>query len=127
MRNNYHLAAGIIYLFSAVLHLIGGQLALVNPLLDSELDLQVRTEWLGAWHIITVMLFYFGYILLKNGLRYQTKDESLIKAIGVLSALFCLSFLGAGLWLQCHAPQYILFAPVVILIYFGFKNQKTRA
>jgi len=119
MKNKFLLAAGGISFFTAGLHLIGGQLTLVDPLLASNLIPQEKTEWLGAWHIVTILLFFFGYILLKNGLKPNIEDRSLIKWIGILCLLFSFAFIGASLGQQQHAPQYILFLPVAALVYFG--------
>ena len=123
MRNNYYLAAGVICLFTAMLHTVGGQLALVDPLLASSLDLQVKTEWLGAWHMITFLLWYFGYVLFRNGLKVQAHSASLLKGILILSILFSIAFIGASFWQGQHAPQYILFSPIVLLVYFGLRKQ----
>ena len=55
-RNYYWIAAGLINLFTAFLHTIGGQLDLINPMLSSQLSGQIKTELAGAWHIVTIVL-----------------------------------------------------------------------
>jgi hypothetical protein len=67
-RNMYLLIAGGINLFTAILHTIGGQLDLVNPLMNSNLTDQQKAEWIAAWHLVTIMLFFTSYVIIKNGL-----------------------------------------------------------
>jgi len=123
MRNNYFLAASVICLFTALLHTIGGQFTLVDPLQASSLDLQVKTEWIGAWHMITLMLWYFSYVLFRNGFNVQPHSVGLFKGIMVLNILFSIAFIGASIWQGRHAPQYILFFPIALLVYFGLRKQ----
>jgi len=101
---------------------IGGQLTLVNPLLQSELSPQITTEWLGAWHIVTILLWVFGFILFRNGRKVEREDRSLIRTIGLLSFLFGLTFIIASLIQGQHAPQYILFLPIAVCVAVGNKR-----
>ena len=117
-------SAGVIMLASAALHTIGGQLTLVDPLLDSNLQLQEKVEWLGAWHCITILLFGMGIILTRNGLRLREKQVHTLKFIFYLCILFSIVFISASFYLQKHAPQYILFLPMALLVYLGLKRQK---
>ena len=65
-KNIYWFIAGILNLFTALLHTIGGQLDLVNPLLNSSLETQTKAEWFGVWHMVTILLFVTSYLVLKN-------------------------------------------------------------
>ena len=69
IKNIYWIIAGVINLLTAFLHLIGGQMSLVDPLSKSNLELQVKTELLGVWHMVTVMLFMSSIVLLMFGLK----------------------------------------------------------
>lgn len=122
MRNNFLLSAGIVCLASALLHTVGGQFTLVNPMLQSDLNVQAQTEWLGAWHLITILLWVFGYLLFTNGRRFRKDQLSVIHLIGWLCLLFGFSFIGASLYQQVHAPQYILFLPIALLTFMGVKK-----
>lgn len=119
MRNNYYLLAGILCVIVAFIHVIGGQLSLVNPLLGSQLKPNVITEWLGAWHMITVMLFVFGYILIRFGLNTVQEHYSLVNVIMLLCFLFSFCFIGASIIQGQHAPQYSLFLSIAFLCYLG--------
>lgn len=123
-KNNYYLAAGIICLFTALLHTIGGQLTLVDPMLQSKLDIQVKSELLGAWHLVTVILWFFGFILAKNGWQVNLANSSMIKMMGLLFFLFGFVFILVIIVQRQHTPQYILFFPIAILIYIGYQKQQ---
>ena len=56
-KNTYLIIAGVLTLFTAFLHLIGGQIDLINPLFKSNLENQIQTELLGVWHMVTIILF----------------------------------------------------------------------
>lgn len=121
-RNNITLAAGTISLFTTLLHLIGGQLTLVNPLNATNLEWSTKTEWLGAWHIVTFVLAATSFILLQSGLNQEKYTQDLIKFIAFLNLLFVFAFLLAILLNMTFAPQWILFLPVAILAYLGSKK-----
>ena len=124
MDNKFIFIAGVLTIFTALVHLIGGQSTLVNPLLESALTDQVKVEWLGAWHCISIFLFLFGIILIKNGLNMDPKQLAVINLIFQLYLLFAISFILASLFRAQHAPQYILFIPIALLIYLGMKKNQ---
>ena len=62
------LIAGIVNLLTALIHTFGGQLDLVNPLLKSNLSDQSKAEWLGVWHMVTLLLFATTYVIFRNTL-----------------------------------------------------------
>jgi len=122
MRNTLILIAGILCLFISLLHTIGGQMSLVDPLMSTGLDDQARVEWLGAWHMITLMLWFFAYLLIKNGLNYNRADEYTINMIAILCILFSIAFIGASLYMMNLAPQFVLFIPLAVLCFMGTKR-----
>ena len=125
MRNNKRLLqiAAILNLFTAFVHLLGGQFDLVNPMLNSDLLSQAKTEWLACWHVITVVLFGTSYYLLKSafGKRIQISHD-LLKAIAYMYILFSLPFIGASFWMGEFAPQWILLLPIGLLTLLGAKR-----
>ena len=125
MESNLIFAAGIIMLLIGVLHTIGGQITLVNPLLDSSLQAQEKVEWLGAWHMITILIFGMALIMVRNGIKIRQSQIAALEFIYYLCILFSISFIAASFYLQKHAPQYILFSPIAILLFFGLKRLKT--
>lgn len=126
-RNIYWLIAGGINFFTALIHIIGGQLSLVNPLQDSNLLDQTKAEWLGVWHMVTILLFLTSYLLVKNGLgKTQQKQSEIINFIGVLYILFSVPFIVTSLMYKLLAPQWILLLPIGLLAYFGTKKLTTN-
>lgn len=126
-RNTYWLIAGGINFFTALIHTIGGHLSLVNPLQDSNLLDQTKAEWLGVWHMVTILLFMTSYLLVKNGLgKTQQKQSEIIKFIGVLYISFSIPFIITSIMYKLVAPQWILLLPIGLLAYFGTKKLTTN-
>lgn len=112
-RNIYLIIAGLINLFTACLHTFAGQIDLINPLMNANLAIQTKSELLGAWHIVTILLFATAFILLKNGFQWNiSKDKITIKYIGVLYILFCIPFVTVSIMNNLLAPQWILLLPI---------------
>jgi len=122
-RNIYWLAGGGINLFTAVLHTIGGQLELVSPLMSCNLIDQAKAEWIGAWHMITIILFLTSYLLIKNGIGKTEKGQTeLVKYIGYLYIIFAVPSITTSIMYKLLAPQWILLLPIGLLAYFGTKK-----
>ncbi len=119
----YWIIAGTINLFTALLHTFGGQIDLVNPLLDSNLNIQSKTEWLGVWHIVTVILFVSSYYLIKYGLNKINSSLQVIQLIGILYLLFSFAFIISSLYTTEFAPQWILLLPIGVLSLIGIKYE----
>jgi heme/copper-type cytochrome/quinol oxidase subunit 3 len=114
-RNIYWIIAGIINSFTALLHAIGGQVDLVSPLMKSNLGIQSKTEWLGVWHIVTIILFVSSYYLLKNGLNSTKRNSEAVQLIGILYILFSAAFIMSSLYMKTFAPQWVLLLPIGVL------------
>ena len=126
-KNNYWIIAGMLNLFTALLHTIGGQLSLVDPLLQSNLTDQVKAEWFGAWHMVTIVLFATSFYLLQKGFA-KGKDNhgEIIKPIGILYSLFAIPSIVSSIMMQVFAPQWIILLPIGIFALVGMmKNKKT--
>ncbi len=125
-KNYYLIIAGILNFLTFLLHLIGGQLDLVNPLLDSDLSTSIISEWVGVWNMITIVLLATSIALLYAGFKQKlTKD--LITFIGYLNLSFCLPFIGSGFYFSLLVPQWIFFLPIGILTIIGIKKRKGDA
>ena len=115
--------AGIVNLFTALLHTIGGQIELVNPMLKSNLENQTKAEWFGVWHMITIILFLSSYLVLKNAIiEFQNRQTELMKYIGILYILLSIPFCISSIVHKLLAPQWILLLPIGILLYLGTKK-----
>lgn len=123
--NYYWLIAGIINSLTALIHTFGGQIDLVNPLLKSNLNDQSKAEWLGVWHMITILLFITSYLILKNSLiAAQARKIQTITSIGYLYILFSIPFIVTSFYFSLLAPQWILLLPIGLLLLFGIKREK---
>ncbi len=115
-KNTYWMVAGALCFFTALVHLIGGQLDLVNPLLEANLTDQAKTEWLGVWHGITAILFLSAFYLFKYGLNPMgNQNLDVLQLIGILFILFSIVFIVSSLWMKIFAPQWILLLPIGLL------------
>ncbi len=125
-KMNYSwLIAGIVNLITALIHTFGGQMDLVNPLLKSNLSDQSKAEWLGVWHMITILLFFTSYLILKNSLiAAQVRKIDIITSIGYLYILFSMPFIVTSFYFSLLAPQWILLLPIGLLLLFGIKREK---
>ena len=120
--------AGILSLFTALLHTIGGQLTDVNPLLKSNLDNLPKTEILGVWQMVTITLFATSFIWLY--FAYNRKEKlniELLKFISYLYILYGLGFIIISLFQGVFAPQWILLLPNGILGILGIKTKTQNA
>lgn len=123
--NMYWISAGLINLFTATLHLIGGQITLVNPLLNTELDKLVKTKWLGAWHMVTVILIVTSFVFLQFGIKgRKDQNKELLKLISYLYILFAITFIVVSSFQWAFAPQSILLFPIGILGLMGIKKEE---
>lgn len=122
-RNNFWIIAGGINLLTALLHTFGGQLDLVNPLLNSELLDQTKAEWVGGWHMITIVLFLSSYVLLRNGIKASFSQSESIRLIGILYLLFSFPSIIASIVFGVFAPQFVLLLPVGFFALYGVKRQ----
>lgn len=126
MKTNYIKAAGILNLGTALLHLIGGQIDLVNPLLSSDLSIQQKGELTGAWHIVTILLFLTSYRLLQIGFRPSENHQNIyeLKSIGILYLLSGIPFVIVSIYYKIFVPQWVLLIPIGILILLGISKKE---
>jgi hypothetical protein len=123
MKKTYIRIAGIINLITALVHLIAGQTDLVNPLNDSNLEIQQKAEWIGVWHIMSALLFFTSYMVLKAGFRKVDKSQlRQLKPFGVLYILAGVPFILSSLYFSVLAPQWILLTPIGILLILGLQK-----
>ena len=126
-KNNYWLIAGVINLFTAILHLVGGQITLVDPMLQSELSAQVKTELVGAWHIVTIVLYFTSIVLLKHGLKPRNEQgKTLIQFIGINYVFFAGCFMVSSVVFVQFAPQWVLLLPIGIVALLGNRSRVTN-
>ncbi len=124
-KNNYWLVAAFINTLTALLHLIGGQLELIRPLLDSNLPWQAKTELLGVWHMVTVFLFATSIVYWRAGTQPQNKLE-VVAFISYLYLLFGGIFVACSIYAALLAPQFILLIPIGLLGLVGKQKENKK-
>jgi len=122
-KNKYWLTAGLLNLLTFFVHLFAGQLDLVIPMLETDLDLEKGSQLVGVWHMVTIILLLTSYILISAGLgkKYHGNLE-LIKLISYLNLSFSLPFIISGWFYEVFTPQWIFFLPIGLFILLGFKR-----
>lgn len=124
-KNTFWIISGTLNLFTAFLHVVGGQLDLINPLLQSNLVNQVKAEMLGVWHMVTIVLFATSYIFLKSGLNKKGEfSPELIAFTSYLYLAFSGAFVFASIFSGTLAPQWILLLPIGTLGIIGMKRSQ---
>lgn len=120
------MVAGVINLLTAIIHLIGGQIDLVNPLLNSDLSIQQKGEFVGVWHMVSILLCFTSYLILRAAFQKTTDSQSeQLKPIAILYLLCGLPFIISSIYFGIFAPQWILLMPVGGLILLGIKRVYT--
>lgn len=127
MKKIYIKIAGIINFLGAILHTIGGQMELVNPLLDSNISVQQKSELTAAWHIVTILLFLTSYIILKVGFSKESNQEKTqLKSIAVLYILSGIPFLITSYIYNTNAFQWVLLMPIGFLLLIGLQKSSIK-
>ena len=128
MKNNYFIIAGFLNLITFFLHLIGGQLDLVNPMLNTSLSVEKSSQLVGAWNMVTIIIIATSYMLLmaRFNKKYTTNKE-LLSFVTFLNVAFCFPFIIAGFYYGLLVPQWLFFLPIAILSFIGLKKIKQNA
>lgn len=119
--------ASLLSLFITILHIFGGQISLVDPLFATSLTNQIKVEWLGVWHMISILLIWMTFQLFQQS-KKTVHNIDFLKSLSGLNYGISLAFIGASIWMQQHAPQWILFLPLALLIHYccyQLSNQET--
>ncbi|WP_291725837.1 hypothetical protein [Bernardetia sp.] len=122
MKNIFLFLAGILNLFTALIHTFAGQSSLISPLLSSTIEKQVQTELLAVWHMVTLFLFFTSAAFLLNFFRPKLECKAVIQFVSYLYLLFPISFIVVSLLYQSFASQWILLLPIGVLGLLGVKK-----
>ena len=127
-KNTFLIIAGVLNLLTFFVHLIGGQIDLVNPMINTSLSIAKSSQLVGAWNMVTITLLATSFVLILAGFgkKYSTNRE-LIKFVGYLNFAFCLPFIIASFYYNSFAPQWILFLPIGIFTIIGLQKIKKYA
>lgn len=125
-KNSYLIIAGTLNFLVFLLHLIGGQIDLVNPMMDASLSLDKSTQLLGAWHMVTIILFATSFILLSAGLgKKYASNLAIVEFANYLNLFFSLPSIIASIYYGLLVPQWILFLPICIITSIGLSRQRS--
>ncbi len=122
------LAAGLLALFTALVHLLVGTPEIQAPLLSSTVPAPVALLLLACWHLVSVTLLASGAALLWSARpRQAASARALASFIAVLWLLFGLVFLAVALVFMgpqgCLVlPQWVLLIPVGLLAWAGARR-----
>ena len=129
--NNLLLTAGAVGLFTTALHIFGGQITLIRPLLQSTLASDVKACLLVCWHTVSAYLLLTSGLYLFAGLNppaEPTQDIAvLLNAISSFYLLFTALFIVIG-WTffgyrtLYKLPQWTLLLPIGVLGLLGTTN-----
>ena len=122
--NTWILIAGIIGLFTAFVHIIGGQLDPVRPFLKSELPDVLKATLLGCWHMVSVFLLISGGVLAYVGWFNLNSFQNIVIAISTSFILFSLVFIFVGWYFFkfktfVKLPQWVLLLPIGVFGLIG--------
>jgi len=116
--------AGLIGLFTSLVHIIGGQLDPVRPFLKSDLAEIPKATLLGCWHMVSVILLISGLVLTYAGWFNLSSYQNLVIGISVTFIIFSLVFIAVGWYFFkfqtfVKLPQWILLLPIGTLGLIG--------
>ena len=127
-KNNYWIIAGILNLMTFFLHLIGGQIDLVNPMIETSLSVERSSQLVGAWNMVSIILIVTSCVLLLAGFgRKYASNIELLKFIGYLNLAFCVPFITTGFYYGLLVPQWIFFLPIGIFTMIGLNKAQKHA
>ncbi|BBN81483.1 hypothetical protein PA25_14680 [Pseudoalteromonas sp. A25] len=122
--NVWIFTAGIVCLFTALVHIFAGQVDTVRPFLKSELPDVPKITLLGCWHMVSSILVLAGAVLTYIGWFDLTLYKNLVIGISVSFIVFSLVFIVVGgcffkLQTFSKLPQWILLLLIGALGFAG--------
>ncbi|WP_325892983.1 hypothetical protein [Grimontia sp. NTOU-MAR1] len=124
MVNTWIFAAGIIGIFTSLVHIFAGQVDPVRPFLKSDLPDIPKATLLGCWHMVSAILVISGFALAYIGWFNLSSFQNIVIGISVSFVIFSLVFIAVGwCFFKFQAfiklPQWILLLPIGILGLIG--------
>ncbi len=118
------LAAGIIAVFTTLVHVIAGQIDPARPLLTSDLEPVAKATLMACWHIVSLALASSSLALVYASVDAENVASTMVWWIGLAYAAFAAVFVIVG-WFFFGAkgliklPQWTLLLPIGVLAMFG--------
>ncbi|WP_114767914.1 hypothetical protein [Vibrio rhodolitus] len=122
--NIWLLIAGVLGIFTALVHVFAGQVDPVRPFLKSTLAEVPKATLLACWHLVSVTLISSSLVILYIAWFDFSLQYLLVQFIGWLYVLFALVFISVGWYFFAHKvfftlPQWILLLPIGGLALYG--------
>ncbi|WDE09368.1 hypothetical protein [Thalassomonas haliotis] len=122
--NTWIFIAGIIGLFTTLVHIVGGQLDPVRPFLKSDFPDIPKATLLGCWHMVSVTLLISGLVLTYVGWFNLSSFQSIVIGISLSFIIFSLVFIAVGWYFFkfqtfIKLPQWVLLLPIGVLGLIG--------
>ena len=122
--NIWILSAGLLGVFTALVHVFAGQVDPIRPFLKSELEDIPKATLLACWHLVSVTLLMSSLMLTYAGWYSLYSLYLPIQFVGILYILFALVFLVVGWYffgskVFVKLPQWILLVPIGLLASYG--------
>jgi hypothetical protein len=116
--------AGIIGLFTSLVHIFAGQIDPVRAFLKSDLPEIPKATLLACWHIVSVTLLASGLVLTYVGWFNLHSFQNVVVGISISFFIFSLVFIVVGWYFfkfQAFAklPQWVLLLPIGVLGLIG--------
>lgn len=122
------IASSILAVLSFLVHTIMGTSEIQGPLLDSNLSEILKVILYVCWHIVSITLFAFTWILFKlRNVELSDSTRMVLRTLGVCWIAFGLLFPTVAFWIDgihfiLRFPQVLLLTPTGILCYLGSKK-----
>lgn len=126
--NKFFMAAGVMAIFTSILHTFSGTLEIYAPLFESTIDQRVMLLLYVCWHIVTVFLILSAIFLIlcakSNDKKSSTALVFFISIVWIASGLVfvVVSMIYLGLSGIVILPQWILLIPVGIVGLLGCRK-----
>jgi len=126
--NYWIIAAGLVSGLTVVAHIFGGGPEILQPMLQSELSLYLKTVWRVVWHGISAILIIGTAGLIYGGIRPE-KSKAAVALISVQYVGFSVLFLYYGitelgaLW---PMPQWMSFTLMPVLAGIGLRREMRK-
>lgn len=122
--NFWILGAGLIGLFTALVHIVAGQVDPVRPFLKSELSEVPKATLLACWHMVSAVLIICGAVLTYVGWFNLQSSYHAVAGISLTYIIFSFVFIIVGWYFFGYRsfiklPQWILLMPIGTLGFIG--------
>ena len=116
--NTWGFAAGIIGIFTSLVHIFAGQVDPVRPFLQSDLPDIPKATLLGCWHMVSAILVISSFALAYIGWSNLSSFQNMVIGISISFVIFSLVFIAVG-WYFFKYQAFIKLPQWVLLLSIG--------